>query len=207
MARFEKNLDIAYNTRLAQFWVFRSWLKAGGMLAAALLFLLLSAYTLPALTRVSAAAAGTSRLLQWSRVVVNIAGLVSAAIVAVTGFYSLLVKRPPMTGYRLMVHVAAAPVFMVAAVAIALLWAHRNRFSTTSGDTLIVLLRKLFFWAAVALLLPTVVSILVAMYPLSGPNQQQYLFLVHRRCAMAFAAALSLFGLFALPAWRKGNAL
>src|ERR1035438_7685232 len=41
MARFEKNLDVVYNTRLAQLWVFRSWLKAGGMLAACLLLLLL----------------------------------------------------------------------------------------------------------------------------------------------------------------------
>src|ERR1035441_4913289 len=90
------------------------------MLAAGLLLLLLAAYTLPALTRVSAGTAGdwraraaddgpqpTSRFFRWSRLVVNIAGLVSFAAIAATGFYSLLVKRPPMTGYRLMVHVAA----------------------------------------------------------------------------------------------------
>jgi hypothetical protein len=219
MYRFEKNLDIAYNTRLAQLWVFRSWLKAGGMLAAGLLLLLLSAYTLRGLERVSAGAAGnrrareadegpqpTSRFFRWSRVAVNVAGLVSFAAIAVTGFYSFFLKDAALTGYRLMMHVAAAPVFMVASAAVALLWAHRNRFTAASGDTLIVLLRKFFFWAAAALFLPTVVSILLAMYPLSGPNQQQYLFLVHRWCAMAFAAAASLFGLFALLAWRKRNA-
>jgi hypothetical protein len=206
MHRFEKKLDIAYNTRLAQLWVFRSWLKAGGMLAAGLLLLLLAAYTLPALTRVSAGTAGESRFFRWSRIVVNIAGLVSFAAIAVTGFYSLLVKRPPMTGYRLMAHVAAAPVFLVAAVAVALFWAHRNRFAKASADTFIVLLRKLFFWAAAALLAPTVVSILLAMYPLAGPDDQRDLFLVHRWCAMAFAAAALLFGFFALLAWRKRSA-
>jgi len=218
MARFEKNLDIAYDTRLAQMWVFRSWLKEGGMLAAALLLLLLSAYTLPALERVSAGAAGNwrmpeadrgpqpaSRFFRWSRIVVNVAGLVSFAAIAVTGFYSYSVKSAPMTGYRLMVHVAAAPAFMVAAVAVALFWAHRNCFNAASADSLVVLLRKFFFWAAAALLVPTVVSILLAMYPLAGPDQQRYLFQVHRSCALAFTVAASLFGLFALLAWRKGN--
>ncbi|MGA2197778.1 MAG: hypothetical protein ABSH40_21115 [Bryobacteraceae bacterium] len=206
MARFEKNLDIAYNTRLARLWVFRPWLKAGGMLAAGLLLLLLAAYTLPALTRVSAGAAGESRFFPWSPVVVNVAGLVSFAAIAVTGFYSYFTKGAAMTGYRLMVHVAAAPVFMVAALAVALFWAHRNRFTAASADTFILLLRKFFFWAAAALLVPAVVSILLAMYPLVGPGRQQYLFLMHRWCAMAFTAAAALFGLFALLAWRKRNA-
>jgi hypothetical protein len=241
MHRFEKNLDIAYNTRLAQLWVFRSWLKAGEMLAAGLLLLLLSAYTLRALERVSAGAAGnwparasddttddgnrssvppgnwrarpadegpppTSRFFRWSRVAVNVAGLVSFAAIAVTSFYSYFMKGAAMTGYRLMVHVAAGPVFMVAAVAVAVFWAHRNRFTAAFADTLIVLLRKLFFWTAAALLVPTVVSILLAMYPLAGPDDQRDLFLVHRRCAMGFTTAAALFGLFALLAWRKRNA-
>jgi len=219
MHRFEKNLNLAYDTRLAQLWVFRSWLKTGGMLAAGLLLLLLAAYALPALERVAAGAAGnwraraagddappTSRFFRWPRIVVNVAGLTCFAAIAVTGFYSYFIKSAPMTGYRLMVHVAAAPVFMVAAVAVALFWAHRNRLTTVSADTLAVLLRKFFFWTAAALVVPTVVSILLAMYPLAGPNQQQYLFQVHRTCALAFAAAASLFGLFALLAWRKRNA-
>lgn len=216
MARFERNLDIGYNTRLAQLWVFRSWLKAGGMLAAVLLLLLLSAYTLPAVERVAAGAAGNwrapqagedthpeSRLLRWSWIIVNIAGLTGFAAIAITGFYSYFIKGAAMTGYRLMVHVAAAPVFMAAAVAVAVFWAHRNRFTAAFGDTLMVLLRKIFFWTAAALAVPTAVSILLAMYPLASPDDQQFLFLVHRRCAVALTAAASLFALFALLAWRK----
>jgi hypothetical protein len=130
--------------------------------------------------------------------VVNVAGVASFAAIAATGIYSLLVKSAPMTGYRLMVHVAAAPAFLVAAVAVAVFWAHANRFSATASDTFVELLRKFFFWAAATLLVPTVVSILLAMYPLAGPDVQQDLFLVHRRCAVAFVLAASLFGLFAL---------
>jgi uncharacterized membrane protein len=219
MARFEKTLDIGNETRLARLWVYRPWVKSGGMLAAGLLLLLLTAYTLPALARVSAAAAGNrrepqfsdssvpaSRLLPWSRIIVNIAGLAGFAAIAITGLYSYFMTSAPMTGDRLMLHVAAAPVFMVAMVALAIFWAHRNRFSSTSGDSLIVLLRKIFFWTSAALAAPTVISILLAMYSLASPVDQQLLFLVHRRCAVAFAVAASLFGIFALLAWRKRQA-
>jgi len=217
MRQFEKNLDMAYNIRLAGLWPLRSWLKAGGMLAAGLVLLLLAAYALRAMECVSAAAAGNwrapqpggpagpaSRLLHWSRLAVNVAGLVCFGAIAVTGFYSYLATGA-MTGYRLMVHVAAAPVFVVAAAAVAVFWANRSRFTGASRETRAVLLRKFFFWVAAAALVPTVVSILLAMYPLSGPHQQQYLFQVHRSCAVVFAAAASLFAGFALAAWREGS--
>jgi hypothetical protein len=219
MYRFEKNLDITYNTRLAGLWVFRSWLKTGGMLAAVLLLVLLSAYMLPALERLSAGAAGNWRapladeapppasgFFRWSRIVVNVAGLACFAAIAVTGFYSWFVESAPMTGYRLMAHVAAAPVFLVAALAVALFWAHRSRFNAGSGQARVVLLRKFFFWTAAAVLVPTVASILFAMYPVAGPDQQRYLFLMHRWCALGFAAAALLFGLCALAASTKEDA-
>jgi len=187
------------------------------MLAAGLVLLLLAAYALRAMECVSAAAAGNwrapqpggpagpaSRLLHWSRLAVNVAGLVCFGAIAVTGFYSYLATGA-MTGYRLMVHVAAAPVFVVAAAAVAVFWANRSRFTGASRETRAVLLRKFFFWVAAAALVPTVVSILLAMYPLSGPHQQQYLFQVHRSCAVVFAAAASLFAGFALAAWREGS--
>ena len=217
MARFEKNLDQAYQTRLTRLWGFRSWLKWGGMLSAGLLLLLLSAYALPALERLSVAAAGgvrarstdgvvgaESRRFHWSRIVVNGAGLAGFGAVAVTGLYSLWVSGA-MTGYRLMVHVAAAPVFLISALAFALFWAHRNGITGPHEVTRAARLRKVFFWAAVVLVVPAVFSILLAMYPLAGPGQQQYLFLVHRWCAVGFTAAASLFALFAAVAWREAK--
>jgi hypothetical protein len=218
MQRFEKNLDIASDTRLAELWVYRSSLKAGGMLAAMMLLLLLSSYTLRGLERVSAGAGGDWRaqqsgesrrppsgLMRGTRIAVNIAGLIAFAGVSATGLYSLLfVKDGVMTGYRLTVHVGAAPAFLVAAVAAALFWAHRSRLTAAAGR--LEMLRGIFFWTAVVLVVPTVVSILLAMYPLAGPDLQQYLFLMHRRSALAFIVAASLFVLFALMAWNKEKA-
>lgn len=58
MNRFEKNLDIAYQKRLAQTWVYRPWLKTVGLVAAAILLLLISGYLMKALERLAAKVAG-----------------------------------------------------------------------------------------------------------------------------------------------------
>jgi hypothetical protein len=150
-----------------------------------------------------------SGLFRWLRVVVNTVGLLSLAAVAATGFSALLEKNNEMSGDRLMLHVGSAPAFALAAVGIALFWAHRNRFTSadwsrlTAAGTWAVPLRKLFFWAAVALAVPTLVSILAAMFPLFGTDDQQELFFIHRCCAPLLAAAGLLFAYFALVTWRE----
>jgi hypothetical protein len=61
MNRFEKDLDVAYQARLARTWQYRGWLKAIGLLAAALLLLVLLAYALRGIERLSAATVGRLR--------------------------------------------------------------------------------------------------------------------------------------------------
>jgi len=135
--------------------------------------------------------------------------LVSLAGVAATGFSALLTKNNEMTGDRLMLHMSAAPAFALGAVAITLFWAHRNRFAAadwsrlTSAGTWAVPLRKLFFWLGVALTVPTMVSIVAAMFPLFGADGQQDLFRIHRCCAPLLAAAGLLFAYFAAVTWRE----
>jgi hypothetical protein len=147
--------------------------------------------------------------LGWLRVLVNTVGLASLAAAAATGFSALLTKDNEMTGDRLIWHVGSAPAFALAAVAITLFWAHRNRFAAADwsrlacADTWAVPLRKFFFWVAVALSVPTMVSILAAMFPLFGADGQQNLFRIHRCCAPLLAAAGLLFAYFALVTWRE----
>jgi hypothetical protein len=61
MNRFEKNLDVDYQARLARSWRYRGWLKGIGLGAAAILLLVLLSYALRAVERLSAAAAGRLR--------------------------------------------------------------------------------------------------------------------------------------------------
>jgi hypothetical protein len=61
MARFEKNLDTGYQSRLAASWKYRSMLKAIGLGAAGLLLLVLLAYAVRGIERLSAATVGRLR--------------------------------------------------------------------------------------------------------------------------------------------------
>jgi hypothetical protein len=154
-------------------------------------------------------AQAASGLFGWLRVAVNLVALVSLLLVASTSLSALLTNDNHLTGDRLIWHVGTAPAFALAAVAITLLWAHRNRFSPadwgrlTSPGTWAVPLRKLFFWLAVALAVPTLLSILAAMFPLFGTDDQQTLVRIHRYCAPLLAAAGLLFAYFALVTWRE----
>ena len=61
MSRFEKNLDVDYQARLAQTWKYRTWLKAIGLATAGLLLLFLLAYALRGIERLSAMTIGRFR--------------------------------------------------------------------------------------------------------------------------------------------------
>jgi hypothetical protein len=61
MNRFEKNLDVDYQAKLARSWRYRGLLKAIGLTAAGLLLLFLLAYLFRAVDRLSAATAGRPR--------------------------------------------------------------------------------------------------------------------------------------------------
>ena len=150
-----------------------------------------------------------SALVGWLRVAVNLAGLVALFLSAWTSLSVLLAGEKTLTGDQLIWHVGTAPAFALAAVAIALFWAHRNRFSSEDWDRLVspggwaTPLRKLFFWIAVALAIPTLVSILAAMFPLTDTEGQQDLIRIHRYCGPLLAAAGFLFAYFALVTWRE----
>jgi hypothetical protein len=155
----------------------------------------------------SGAAPASLGLFRWLRIAVNAIGFLSFAFIATTGFSALLDPNG-MTGDRLIWHVGFAPPFALAAVAVALFWAHRNRFDSADWSRLkpeswALPLRKFFFWLAAVLAVPAMVSILLAMLPLAGTGDQQTLLLIHRCSAPLLAAAGLLFAYFALAAWRE----
>jgi hypothetical protein len=132
------------------------------------------------------------------RVAVNAIGLALLLVVVYTTYFH---PEDDLTGDYLIRHVSVAPAFAVVAVAVALFWAHRSRFSR--DDRWPVLMRKLFFWIAVALVIPTFVSIIAAMYPIAGTEGQGELAAIHRICGQVLAGSSLLFAGFALFAWWK----
>jgi hypothetical protein len=119
-----------------------------------------------------------------------------------------------------MAHVTTAGGFAGAALAVAVLWVSRSWFMTADCErvadgkrpsatsaSISVLLRKTFFWIALASAVPTLAAALLAMFPIASPAQQQGLLQVHRICALVLVAGSVLFAYCALAAaWeeRKG---
>ena len=181
---------------------------------AALAIVALDVVLRPVLRRTNAGAgdrpAGSS-LIGWLRVAVNVAGFGCLAAAVVTGLSPALQNNGAMTGDALITHVSVAPPFAIAAVIVAVFWANRNRFSAADWSRLISAggwaapLRKLFFWISVVLAIPTLVSILAAMFPIFGTDDQQTLVQIHRYCALFLAGSGFLFAYFALMAWREGS--
>jgi len=142
---------------------------------------------------------------RWLRVAINTIGLASLAIVASTAWVA---NEGSLTGDRLIWHVGSGPAFALGAVAITLFWAERNRFSASDATRLgspgawALPLRKFFFWLAVLLAVPTLVSILAAMFPYFGTEDQQNLLRIHRYCGPLLAGAGLLFAYFAVVEWR-----
>jgi hypothetical protein len=144
-----------------------------------------------------------SGFLRLSRIAVNTLALGFFAAAAASGFLAVFQQPGTLSGYGLLFHVAAATGFAVSVVALALFWIERNRFTGSEWRTSRHLaLRKIFFWVALALALPTIASIILAMLPLPTPSQQEWLFGVHRCCALALVTAGSLFTWFGLMSWR-----
>lgn len=149
--------------------------------------------------------------MAWLRILVNVAGVTALAAALFTGLSPALEGNGAITGDALIRHVTMAPPFAIIAVIVVLFWAHRNRFSEgdfsrlASAGYRAAPLRKFFFWIAVALAIPTLASILAAMFPLFDTAEQANLISIHRWCALFLAGSGILFAYFALMAWREGS--
>lgn len=118
------------------------------------------------------------------KALVVIFGMLSAAVLIVTGFASRLVFGEMICGYPLMLHATAAPVFMVSVAAASVLWAGDSRLS---GDSEVSLRKRIGFWVILALSMPVMVSVIIGMLPIFGTHMQEILFKIHRWCALLLA--------------------
>jgi hypothetical protein len=131
-------------------------------------------------------------------------------VLALTGFYPLLVSGEHISGYAMMIHATFAPVFALCLAILGLTWASHFRFKKGECPCLQRLLRrvtrlripepqgpcdcvrvwqKTAFWAVMALSLPLILSIVLSMLHLFGTHWQGILMATHRWTALAFGVA------------------
>ncbi|OHB77647.1 MAG: hypothetical protein A2Z25_04655 [Planctomycetes bacterium RBG_16_55_9] len=140
------------------------------------------------------------------RILVYLVALFSFAVLALTGFYPVLILGKHITGYLVMIHATFAPVFAVCLAVLAVLWARQCRFTPGDWPWFERLVRrvtsaegaeapsrrscfgqKVTFWLIILLALPLALSILLSMYPLVGTHWQELLLSLHRFTAYVFS--------------------
>ena len=145
------------------------------------------------------------------RMLAYLLALVCFVVLALTGFYPVLILGEHISGYLVMLHVTFAPVLTVCVAVLAVLWASSCRF--TAGDwpwfERIVkritsvkgagkaaqskssgLGQKITFWLIIFLTLPLALSIVVSMLPLLGTHWQELLLGLHRNTAYIFTVVV-----------------
>lgn len=134
--------------------------------------------------------------------------LLCLVVLAVTGFYPILVLGEHISGYLVMVHATFAPVFAICVAVLAVMWARNCRFTPGDWPWFERLVRratlapsagekpgrrntslgqKVTFWLIVFLTLPLGLSIVLSMFPLFGTHGQEFLLGMHRYTALVFA--------------------
>lgn len=134
--------------------------------------------------------------------------MVCFVVLAITGFYPVLVKGEHISGYLMMIHATFAPVFALCLAILAITWAGGHRFVASDCPWLMRLLRrctrlripaddrpwrcslvvyKLAFWLILFLALPLILSIVVSMFHLLGTDWQHLTLALHRWTSLVFA--------------------
>ena len=149
-----------------------------------------------------------SGFLSILRKLVYLLALLCFVVLAVTGLYPVLVRGQHLSGYLLMIHATFAPVFAACLTVLALMWAHRCRFSesdcplwfqriirreTVNKDSFAeksCLGQKICFWLIILLALPVILSIVLSMFPLFGTDGQEFLLNLHRYSTLLLALAV-----------------
>jgi cytochrome b561 len=141
----------------------------------------------------------TIRLL---RKLLFLALIVLFIILVFSAFIPALIFGIPLSGLLLILHVTAAPFFVICLMFWVLLQVHSQSFTnenltsirsilTGSGRVLDLLptlqpvLYKLIFWLALLLLIPAMLSVILSMYPLFDTETMAMMADVHRYCGLA----------------------
>ena len=110
-------------------------------------------------------------------------------LMAISAFIPLILFGDSLSGIFLLVHVSVAPLFSIFLAILIILFAHSNRFN--KNDLVDSKEKKKFnfnqfgyikiiFWLIVLISIPTMISVILSMFPLFGTEGQLYLLEIHR---------------------------
>lgn len=136
------------------------------------------------------------RMNFWGRFI-HAVTLLSFVVLAVTGFFAVIICGGPLTGWLRFIHLTVAPVFVLGLVCVSLTWAEvcafkgwdwewAKKFGGYLGHKGEVPAdkfnggQKAFFWAIIALGLVCIASGVGRVYPILGADFQNIVYQAHR---------------------------
>jgi len=133
-------------------------------------------------------------LNKWLKLICSLiflALILSFITLAGTGFYAAVCLDRPLTGYPLMLHCTAAPVFMITLALAAMISVHSFRFEKGdfSGLKRVGPGSKIFFWLAILAAPAVILSIILSMLPIFGTHGQEFLYHAHRYSTLIITTA------------------
>jgi cytochrome b subunit of formate dehydrogenase len=148
--------------------------------------------------------------------------LLSFALLAITGWFPLLVFNHTLSGYALLFHASVSPIFAFCLLMWALMsvsfhtfvkrdwdWVkNRGWRSTETDDTLkhgYSVGRKVCFWSIILPAFPVIVTIVLSMVSLFGTSEQMLLIRIHRYCALWLSFAMILHAYFSFLTFEADN--
>jgi cytochrome b subunit of formate dehydrogenase len=139
------------------------------------------------------------------RKLVYLLALLCFVVLVITGFVPRVVLGHEMSGYWMMVHSTAAPVFAACVAALAVMWAGKNVYDRTywrwlwrklgfeitgSGAKPYEVISKTLFWVIMGISLVMFLSIVLSMFKIFGTAEQKLLMSIHRYGAVSLLCAV-----------------
>jgi hypothetical protein len=130
------------------------------------------------------------------RKLVFLLAMLCFVILVVTGFIPRMVFGTVISGWWLIIHATAAPVFAGCLAVLAVLWADRNRLDKNYWPLLNRMLKRqpksslapekhelklrICFWIILTMSLPVILTAVVSMFRIFGTHGQEVLLQIHR---------------------------
>ena len=132
------------------------------------------------------------------------------AVLFITGFTPVIVLNIQITGFWMIIHATAAPIFAFCLMALAVMAADENKFDKNYMPQLTKMLNlgsvtkehaekfeltsKFLFWGIITLAVPLIASIVLGMLPLFGTDTQKLLLTIHKYTALIISTVIILYG-------------
>ncbi len=130
--------------------------------------------------------------INWLKKFFYLATIFFFILMMLSAFINVIFIGDDLTGLLLLIHVTIAPLFSIFLAVTIILYAHSNSFNKNdiSLDQKSLKINrsklnsngylKLIFWLIVFFSLPTMISIILSMFPIFGTEGQEFLLNIHR---------------------------